>query len=83
MAPLKMAATRATIAARNRDAAPLTTAAMVLATAVTPVAMGWLIDKGVSLNVMAQAGACYTVLASALALLASYRRRSAADKRRQ
>lgn len=54
----------------------LTTAAMVFATAIAPVVMGWLIDRGVSMDVMAMGGAAYTVIASALAFYALYRRKS-------
>lgn len=52
----------------------LTTAAMVFATAIAPVAMGWLVDRGVSMDTMALGGAGYTVIASALAFYALYRR---------
>jgi len=45
----------------------VTTATMVLATAVTPALMGVLIDGGISIEQMALAGAAYTVLASVLA----------------
>lgn len=48
----------------------LTTAAMVFATAIAPVVMGWLIDAGVSMGVMAVGGAVYTLLASGLAFIA-------------
>lgn len=46
----------------------VTTSAMVFATAVTPVAMGWLIDGGTSMETMALGGAAYTLLASAAAI---------------
>ena len=42
---------------------------MVFATAIAPVAMGWLIDDGVSMEAMALGGAAYTVLASGCALM--------------
>jgi len=48
----------------------VTTAAMVFASAVAPVLMGWLIDRGVSMEAMALAGALYVVIACALAWLA-------------
>lgn len=51
----------------------LTTAAMVFATAIAPVVMGWLIDAGVSMGVMAVGGAVYTLLASGLAFIARAR----------
>ena len=47
----------------------LTTSTMVLATAVAPVLMGWLIDWGVSMEQMALGGLFYTLVASALAAL--------------
>jgi MFS family permease len=47
----------------------LTTSAMVFATAIAPVAMGWLIDDGVSMEAMALGGAAYTLLASGCALM--------------
>ena len=47
----------------------LTTSTMVLATAVAPVLMGGLIDRGVSMEQMATGGALYTLVASALAAL--------------
>ncbi|MEP5568363.1 MAG: MFS transporter [Halioglobus sp.] len=53
----------------------LTTAAMVFATAIAPVVMGWLIDRGVSMDSMALGGAAYTFAASALAFYALNRRR--------
>ncbi len=53
----------------------LTTSAMVFATAITPVAMGWLIDAGVSMESMALAAALYTLLASGAAM-AGLRQRS-------
>ncbi len=46
----------------------VTTSAMVFATAVTPVAMGWLIDGGVSIESMALGGTVYTLLASGSAI---------------
>jgi len=48
----------------------LTTAAMVFATAIAPVVMGWLIDAGVSMGAMALGGTAYTLIASGLAWLA-------------
>ncbi len=45
----------------------LTTSAMVFATAIAPLLMGWLIDTGVGMDAMALAGAAYTLLASGLA----------------
>ena len=53
----------------------LTTAAMVFATAIAPVVMGWLIDRGVSMDTMAMGGAAYTFAASALAFYALSRRK--------
>lgn len=53
----------------------LTTAAMVFATAIAPVVMGWMIDMGVGMGTMALGGAAYTVLASSLAVCALYRRK--------
>ncbi len=50
-----------------------TAATMVFATAVAPLAMGWLIDLGVSLASMAFIAAAYTVLASLLARSAARR----------
>jgi hypothetical protein len=47
----------------------LTTSVMVFATAIAPVAMGWLIDDGVSIEAMALGGAVYTILASGCALM--------------
>ncbi|MFT6052954.1 MAG: MFS family permease [Halioglobus sp.] len=47
----------------------LTTSVMVFATAIAPVAMGWLIDRGVSIEAMALGGAVYTILASGCALM--------------
>jgi hypothetical protein len=47
----------------------LTTSTMVLATAVAPVLMGWLIDGGVSMEHMALGAVVYTLVASALAAL--------------
>ncbi|MEP1471670.1 MAG: MFS transporter [Halieaceae bacterium] len=48
----------------------VTTAAMVFASAIAPVLMGWLIDSGVSMESMAVASACYIALASMLAAIA-------------
>jgi MFS family permease len=47
----------------------LTTSTMVLATAVAPVLMGWLIDRGVSMEHMALGAVVYTLVASLLAAL--------------
>ncbi|KAA1193358.1 MFS transporter [Pseudohalioglobus sediminis] len=52
----------------------LTTAAMVFATAIAPVLMGWLIDHGTSMDSMALGGVLYTLAASALAAWAFYLR---------
>jgi len=49
----------------------VTTAAMVFASAVAPVLMGLMIDRGVSMETMALAGACYVLVASGLALFAA------------
>ena len=49
----------------------LTTATMVLATAVTPALMGALIDRDVTMEQMALAGVVYTLTASGLAHFAS------------
>ena len=51
----------------------MTTAAMVFATAIAPVVMGWLIDAGVSIAAMAVGGAAYTLIASGLAFVARAR----------
>lgn len=51
----------------------VTTFTMVFATAVTPVAMGWMIDAGVSINAMALGGLGYTLAASGLAGVAAFR----------
>ena len=48
----------------------LTTAAMVFASAIAPVLMGWLIDVGISMEAMAIASAVYIVFASLLAAFA-------------
>jgi fucose permease len=45
----------------------VTTAAMVFASAIAPVIMGWMIDAGVSMDVMALMGVAYVVVATALA----------------
>ncbi|PLW68002.1 MFS transporter [Pseudohalioglobus lutimaris] len=58
----------------------LTTAAMVLATAIAPAVMGWLIDYGASMDAMALGGAAYTILASALALWGRHRLRTSAER---
>lgn len=52
----------------------VTTAAMVFASAIAPVLMGWLIDAGVSMETMAIGGACYIVFASVLAGIAVRRK---------
>ena len=49
----------------------VTTAAMVFSSAVAPVLMGWLIDRGVSMEAMALGSVAYVLLASALAWRAS------------
>lgn len=54
----------------------VTTAAMVFASAIAPVVMGWFIDGGVSMEAMAIASAAYIVIASALAGLAVSRQRA-------
>jgi hypothetical protein len=56
----------------------LTTAAMVLATAIAPAIMGWLIDLGVSMDEMALGSAVYTASASVLALWGRYRLKTSA-----
>ncbi|TGD74649.1 MFS transporter [Mangrovimicrobium sediminis] len=48
----------------------LTSAAMVFGTAIAPILMGAMIDRGVSMDAMAVGGLGYTLLASALALAA-------------
>jgi MFS family permease len=48
----------------------LATAAMVLATAGSPVSMGWLIDAGVSIDLIALICLGYVVVASALVVVA-------------
>jgi MFS family permease len=61
----------------------LTTAAMVMATAIAPAVMGWLIDQGASMNDMALGSATYTAVASGLAFWGGYRLKlSAADRRK-
>ena len=55
----------------------LTSSAMVFATAIAPVVMGWLIDAGVSMNTMAMGGAAYTLLASGCAFVARLQRPAA------
>jgi MFS family permease len=52
----------------------LTTSTMVFATAIAPVAMGWLIDAEISMESMALASVVYIVLASAAAMLGVRRR---------
>jgi hypothetical protein len=54
----------------------VTTAAMVFASAIAPVVMGWFIDGGVSMEAMAIASAAYIVIASALAGLAVSKKRA-------
>ncbi|MFV8816341.1 MFS transporter [Haliea sp. E17] len=51
-----------------------TAATMVFATAVAPLVMGWLIDRGMSMDAMAVGAAVYVVIASALARLGARRR---------
>ena len=51
----------------------VTTAIMVCATAVTPVAMGWALDAGVTLGDMAIGAALYVLLASAAAAVGCHR----------
>ena len=46
----------------------VTTSAMVFASALAPVAMGWLIDDGVSMEAMALGGVAYIVLSSGSAM---------------
>ena len=53
----------------------LTTSTMVFATAIAPVAMGWLIDAEISMEAMALGSVVYIVLASAAAMLGVRRRR--------
>ena len=53
----------------------VTTAAMVFATAVAPVVMGWAIDVGVGMDAMALAGAGYVAIASLMAWRAARRAR--------
>ncbi|MEP5764246.1 MAG: MFS transporter [Halieaceae bacterium] len=48
----------------------VTTAAMVFASAIAPVLMGWLIDDGVSMEAMALGSVVYLVIAAGLAGLA-------------
>jgi MFS family permease len=45
----------------------LSTSVMVFASAIAPVLMGWLIDRGVSMDSMALGGAAYALLASGMA----------------
>ncbi len=45
----------------------VTTAAMVFASAIAPVLMGWLIDRGVSMDTMAYGSVAYVLLASGMA----------------
>ena len=47
----------------------VTTAAMVFASAIAPVIMGWMIDDGVSMDMMALMGVAYVVVATGLAWL--------------
>ncbi len=61
----------------------LTTAAMVLATAIAPAVMGWLIDQGASMNDMALGSATYTAVASGLAFWGGYRLKLSAARRRK
>jgi MFS family permease len=48
----------------------MTSAITVFSTAASPVTMGWLIDRGVSMEAIAAASAVWTVLAAALAATA-------------
>lgn len=59
----------------------LTTSTMVLASAIAPVAMGWAIDNGVSMEAMALGGAAYILLASGCALMGVRLRSSVALNR--
>ena len=52
----------------------VTTAAMVFASAIAPVLMGWLIDDGVSMEAMAVGSVLYLVIAALMAA-AAYRRK--------
>ncbi len=54
----------------------LTSAAMVFATAIAPVLMGWLIDRGVSMDAMALGSVVYVLIASALAFIALRQRQA-------
>ncbi|MEZ5478138.1 MAG: MFS transporter [Thiolinea sp.] len=45
----------------------LATAVMVFASAIAPVIMGWLIDRGTAMNSMALGGVLYILIASAMA----------------
>jgi len=45
-------------------------ALMVFCTAVSPFLFGWLIDKGISMDVLAKASATYIFFTSALAIYA-------------
>ncbi len=56
-----------------------TAATMVFATAVAPLIMGWLIDRGTSMDAMALAAAVYVVIASLLARSAARRRQAASN----
>lgn len=56
----------------------VTTAFMVLSTAVAPVLMGAALDRGMALTLMAWAGFAWTLAAAALALLARARSTAAA-----
>ena len=47
-----------------------TSAAMVLASAVSPVAIGWLLDQSVSFETVALASACYAIFAAGIAAVA-------------
>ncbi len=48
----------------------VTTAAMVFASALSPVVMGWLIDRDITMEAMAAGGAAYVLFATLLAVCA-------------
>jgi MFS family permease len=53
----------------------VTTAAMVFSSAITPVIMGWMIDAGISMDIMALMGVGYVAAATAMALFATAKMR--------
>jgi len=53
----------------------VTTAAMVFSSAITPVIMGWMIDAGISMDIMALMGVGYVAVATAMALFATAKMR--------